>query len=558
MLSQFIDFEIAVNSSNPTREGFGIIGILSHRKVWSGTDRTRQYSDIADMITDGFSATGIEVLLATRAMEQNPSVPFVSVLRADDAPVIQKYELGCTDAENSTEYILNLVGETFDSQTITYTSDSSATVQEIHNGLITLLNAVSDKNYTATFAPLADQSAKTFTVDHTTSNGATFTTTAHGWNTGDGAVEGSNVGGALPSGMTAATPYYVIKIDANTYKLATSLANALAGTAIVLTDNGSGTNTLTPTSALSPILPFFVTGNDVADWFSIEVEATEADLMSIAQVHSDFGVAAALDAIFAKDNTWYWLTTGYNSQSYVLDVADWAEENKRAYMVDVCDNAAIQTVVTDATDTLAALQELTYTRTLYSFHTSPAAALSTGLEGVVAPKNVGLWNVKGRTIVGVDPVPLNTTQTNNLLARRANSYTTEAGLNMFWEGTLGNTQYGYIDVTVDLDWVAANTAAACIGVQNANDIVNYEDPDIALYTNAIVGQVILPGISNAHKIMNPGDPNDPNSPPPSMTFPRVSTIDPSVRATREVPNGQLTFQLANAVNKVQVRATVTF
>lgn len=556
MLSQFIDFEIAVNNSNPTRQGFGVIGVLSHRKVWSGTDRTRQYSRIADMITDGFSSTGIEVLMATRILQQNPSVPFLSVLRADGAQVIQKYQVGCVDAVPNTEYTLNLAGETFDTGPVVYTSGDDDTIQDVNTGLLAVLNAVIDKNFTAAYAPLASLTAKTFTADDSSS---TFTTAGHGWNTGDGPFFASNSGGALPTGLAAATPYFVIKTGTNTYKLAASLVDALAGTFIAVSTNGTGTQTLTPqANCLSPILLLLVTGNDIADWFSIEVETTEIDLMAISQVHEDFGVADELDTILLKDNTWYWLQTAYNSQPYVLHCADWVETNKRAYMVDVNDSDAVSTVVTDATDTLAALQELTYTRTLYGYHSSPAALMMCGLEGLVAPKNVGRWNVKGRTIVGVPPVPLSTTQTNNLIARRANSYTSETGLNMFWEGTLGNTQYGYIDVTVNLDWVAANTAAACVGVQNANDIVNYEDADIALYANAITGQVILEGLSPEHKIMSPGDPNDPTNPPPSIAFPPVATIDASVRATRVVPNGQLTFALANAVNKIQVRATVTF
>ncbi len=51
--------------------------------------------------------------------------------------------------------------------------------------------------------------------------------------------------GTLPTGLSAATDYYVIKVDATHIKLATSLANAVAGTAINLTAQGSGTNTAT-------------------------------------------------------------------------------------------------------------------------------------------------------------------------------------------------------------------------------------------------------------------------------------------------------------------------
>lgn len=52
----------------------------------------------------------------------------------------------------------------------------------------------------------------------------------------------------LPTGLSAATDYFVIVVDASTIKLATSLANALAGTAIDLTGEGAGQHTFTPTA----------------------------------------------------------------------------------------------------------------------------------------------------------------------------------------------------------------------------------------------------------------------------------------------------------------------
>lgn len=66
----------------------------------------------------------------------------------------------------------------------------------------------------------------------------TVTETTHGWVTGDRVyITGSD----LPAGLTTGTEYYIIKVDANIYKLATTLANAVAGTAVDLTDFGSGT-----------------------------------------------------------------------------------------------------------------------------------------------------------------------------------------------------------------------------------------------------------------------------------------------------------------------------
>jgi hypothetical protein len=54
--------------------------------------------------------------------------------------------------------------------------------------------------------------------------------------------------GALPAPLAAATTYYVLggaALTANTFQVATTIANALAGTAISMTSAGSGTNSTT-------------------------------------------------------------------------------------------------------------------------------------------------------------------------------------------------------------------------------------------------------------------------------------------------------------------------
>lgn len=74
------------------------------------------------------------------------------------------------------------------------------------------------------------------------------TATAHGLQTGDGPLRVSNSGGALPTGLAAATDYFAIRTGANTFKLATTRENAFAGTAIDITGDGSGTQTLSDTA----------------------------------------------------------------------------------------------------------------------------------------------------------------------------------------------------------------------------------------------------------------------------------------------------------------------
>jgi hypothetical protein len=73
----------------------------------------------------------------------------------------------------------------------------------------------------------------------------TIAEVAHGYRTGD-KIQLSNAGGALPTPLAAATDYFIIRVDADNFKLATTLARAEAGTAIDITAAaGGGTHTVT-------------------------------------------------------------------------------------------------------------------------------------------------------------------------------------------------------------------------------------------------------------------------------------------------------------------------
>lgn len=85
--------------------------------------------------------------------------------------------------------------------------------------------------------------AQSSTVTITIATPGVVSYTAHGLYTGQ-KIQITTTG-ALPTGLTASTTYYVIEVDENTFRLATSLANAVAGTAINTTGSQSGVHTLT-------------------------------------------------------------------------------------------------------------------------------------------------------------------------------------------------------------------------------------------------------------------------------------------------------------------------
>lgn len=96
----------------------------------------------------------------------------------------------------------------------------------------------------------------------------------HGYQTGQ-VVRVTISAGALPAPLAAGVDYFVIRVDAGVFKLATSLANALAGTAIVFTDVGdvSETVTFTTQANVGSLVIEYTTDKDVvpgSTWIPLE------------------------------------------------------------------------------------------------------------------------------------------------------------------------------------------------------------------------------------------------------------------------------------------------
>lgn len=117
---------------------------------------------------------------------------------------------------------------------------------------------------TGTYIAMTHQNERTFGVDWTNQDhnplvladdvvesvdaaANTLTLTAHAYVTGDGPIRFTTTN-TLPGGLALATDYWLIVVNANTVKVATSRANAVALTAIDITDVGVGVHTIGDTA----------------------------------------------------------------------------------------------------------------------------------------------------------------------------------------------------------------------------------------------------------------------------------------------------------------------
>jgi hypothetical protein len=131
----------------------------------------------------------------------------------------------------------------------------------------------------ATPSTSIEEWAEVNTITNTTPAAQSFTcaitnictATAHALITGT-VVQVSNSGGALPTGLSASTNYYVIYLSANTFSLATSLANSLVPTAITISGTGTGVQTITATTLSGSVA---LQGSmDNITWFNLPIHAT--------------------------------------------------------------------------------------------------------------------------------------------------------------------------------------------------------------------------------------------------------------------------------------------
>lgn len=140
----------------------------------------------------------------------------------------------------------------YDSATFAYTSNGTAMSLESIFGFSVQAQWVVTTASAAALASATD-------IDHTTE---TFTKTSHGLYTG--LKVAATTSDTLPAGLSA-TDYYVIRLTSSTFQVATTQANALLGTAVTFSDNGTGTQTFTPAALGTCTVKLQATNDDAND-----------------------------------------------------------------------------------------------------------------------------------------------------------------------------------------------------------------------------------------------------------------------------------------------------
>lgn len=144
-LSDHVSLTITNASVGVPRAGFGIPLILSCNAAFS--ERVRSYNAIED-VADDFASTTPEYLAAQAMFSQSPKPTTVMIGRAVGKPTM-RYKITASTVESLHVYKLLVSGPGITTTTVTYTADGTASDAEVAAGLVSALNGVTGKNYTA-------------------------------------------------------------------------------------------------------------------------------------------------------------------------------------------------------------------------------------------------------------------------------------------------------------------------------------------------------------------------------------------------------------------------
>lgn len=533
ILAEHVVLTITQDTVGISRAGFGTPLILSCNA--SFPERVRYYSDLPSLVTDGFSSTSPEYRAARAILSQSPHPTLVGIGRAVGAPTLA-YRLDVVSVSEGAIYKVTVAGEGMTTTDVSYTT-------------------------------LADL---TFTAANATE---IFTSTAHGMVSGDGPYRVSNSGGALPAGLSVDTNYWIVELTADTFKLATTKALALAETPdVAITTDGTGTQTLRRNQndvicaqlvqGINAIASnnytaaqvtgagetdyVTVTGDAAGDWFSLAV--SNVALLKSTMTHAEPAttIATDLDAIQLESGDWYGLITLYNSDAYAKATAAAIEamDAPKIYACDLSDSETV-TLAAGGGDTADDLEVLAYARTFVCYHPSPADMFGAAWLGKVLPLDPGSETWKFKTLSGVNPVTTTSTHRVNLRAKLANTYQTVAGRNITWEGTMCDGDF--IDTTRGIDWLEDDMTKAVFAVLAGADKIPYTNAGVALIENSIRGSL--------SRAVQAGVLSD--DPAPVITVPKVADIATSDRALRLLPDMKWSGTLQGAIHKVEISGVIS-
>ncbi|WP_284641188.1 DUF3383 family protein [Paenibacillus silviterrae] len=245
-----------------------------------------------------------------------------------------------------------------------------------------------------------------------------------------------------------------------------------------------------------------------------------------------------LETLFLKD--WYYLISTSTDLNDITTIAEAVEQdNSRQYFFRTSSKTDLATIFAEG-----------YTRTNGFYHIAaevakyPEAAWI-GRAGSAPPGSL-TWKFK--TLSGIQPLDIDSTELESIHALGANTYVTKAGDNVTSEGKTMSGEY--IDIIQSKDYLVSSIEFAVQKLLNSKDKIPYDNGGISQIEATT--KTVLQRADNNGMIAKDTD----GISLFGTSFKARSEVDPADRAVREYNDGTFWFELAGAIHKTRIRGTI--
>lgn len=307
-----------------------------------------------------------------------------------------------------------------------------------------------------------------------------------------------------------------------------------AGTVNVLATDGTTDLTIekavTPGGAATAGVPF-----------TMEIDR---NLMTQAESTADPGIAADLAAAQLVNDDWYCLMSDATSPAEITALAGAVETQFKLYLADSQDDDVI---ASGSGDIASTLQTAARERTALQSHPFPgSSAYSSAWAGKQLPTDSGSTTWKFKTLSGVLAQGYGSAEITQMQGKKANFYTSVAGLNMTAEGTTSSGEF--IDIVRGIDALRQRMKENVFRVLKVNPKIPFTKLGIQTIVNEVEG--VLREFTGDGALLSPDVPF-------VVTFPDPSEVDANTKALRCLPDINFTATLSGAVHKVEIRGRVS-
>jgi hypothetical protein len=275
----------------------------------------------------------------------------------------------------------------------------------------------------------------------------------------------------------------------------------------------------------------------------LDIGNSDPTRMSIVQdqASDDALMKADLSAFAQTSSDWYAIVSIFGSRTELLSIADWANSNGKIFIGQTKDTEVGDPAVTTDVGSAGI-----YDRAALMYRQEANQFAGAAWEGRCLPIDAGSETWFGKTLNGITPTSLSSTQLSALKTKHVNWYYSLGGRGVTAPGVMMSGVF--IDRIRGRDWLTSEISADLLELVTSAPAKIPFTPEGILSVEAAVRAVVDRAIRRGFLTRDPA---------PVFTFPTISQVSSADKAARTLRGVSVQAWEAGAIHSIQINVNLS-